>query len=650
AIDYTVASWQVLTDALALPETTNALVVAKTTEINDAISALVLKADITFYNTALSNAVQADYTASSWSTYQLVVTANTVTAENAQSEVTTAANAIISAQSSLVFAGKANLDTAKTLAGTKTATDYTVASWQVLTDALALPETTNALVVAKTTEITDAISALVVKADFTTYNIALSNVIQVDYTAGSWSTYQLVVAANIVTAENVQSEVTTAANAIISAQSSLVFAGKANLDTAKTLAGTKTAANFTTASWQVLTDALSLPETTNGQVVAKTTAINNGISALVTIIIPAPPTVPAPPMVPATPTSYTEIVPADVKIGDSDATAFTVSVLRTVETDGRKTDVVTYAEDNAKETVDKLREEGKDIARIVITDDKNEIAATTIKIPAASIRPLAENDISLEIDTENARISIPKETIQKADQESTEDLYFNLIPIRNVEDKEQVIARAKKEMLIQLTTDDSLVTIIGTPMAIETNMPQGEVEITLSLGNIVLPTTTKAREKFLNELAVYIEHSDGEKVIVRGEIVTDQNGELGIKFKVTKFSSFTVIQSDKLLQQSKKCDIVKVNLPSATVIIGNKLSLKVTYKTSNTRINLTVNEDATWALYSDADCKKEIANKNMKLIVGKNKAYIKVTAEDGISFKIYSVTITRNKKVVKNNK
>jgi len=98
--DYTEATWAVLEAALALPETTNAEVLAKTTAISDAIDALV-------------------------------------------------------------FAGQAALDAAVAESAELTAEDYTLATWVVLTDALALPETTNAEVVAKTTAINDAIAHLI---------------------------------------------------------------------------------------------------------------------------------------------------------------------------------------------------------------------------------------------------------------------------------------------------------------------------------------------------------------------------------------------------------------------------------------------------------------------------------------------------------
>ena len=107
---------------------------------------------------------QADYTAESWTVYADAITAAIAVEADAnavQSEVDAAIAPIGTAKAALVFAGQADLDIAEAAAAGLTQTDYSAASWAVLTDALALAETTNALVVAKTTAINNAIAALV---------------------------------------------------------------------------------------------------------------------------------------------------------------------------------------------------------------------------------------------------------------------------------------------------------------------------------------------------------------------------------------------------------------------------------------------------------------------------------------------------------
>lgn len=61
-----------------------------------------------------------------------------------------------------------------------------------------------------------------VKADLTAYYKALTAVEEADYTSASWAAYKKVVEANVVTAENSQSEVNAATAAILAAQADLV--------------------------------------------------------------------------------------------------------------------------------------------------------------------------------------------------------------------------------------------------------------------------------------------------------------------------------------------------------------------------------------------------------------------------------------------
>ena len=279
--NYTIVTWQLLQDALALPESTIAEMAAKADAINQAITNLVLKADLTAYNAALALVSESDYTEDSWNTYKAVVNANAVTAENTQTEVNTATANITAAQVSLVAKAKTNLDIAKGKADTLTENNYTIVTWELLQDALALPESTPAEMAAKADVINQAITNLVLKADLTAYNAALALVSKSDYTEESWSTYKAVVDDNLVTAEKTQTEVNTATANITAAQGSLVTKAKSNLDIAKGKADTLTEDNYTSVMWKALKDALALPESTTAEMAAKTDAINQAITNLV---------------------------------------------------------------------------------------------------------------------------------------------------------------------------------------------------------------------------------------------------------------------------------------------------------------------------------------------------------------------------------
>ncbi|SOC13154.1 Ig-like domain-containing protein [Ureibacillus xyleni] len=153
---------------------------------------------------------------------------------------------------------------------------------------------------------------------------------------------------------------------------------------------------------------------------------------------------------------------------------------------------------------------------------------------------MQEGDINLEIYTDNARIAIPKESIGQIKN----DLYFRVIPIKEEEKKNEVEDRAKQEETVRKVAGSVNINVVGRPMTIETNMPNQPVDIILPLKGVTIPTEAKEREEFFNKLGVYIEHSDGEKVFIKGEVVPYKNGELGLKFTISKFSTFTILNME----------------------------------------------------------------------------------------------------------
>ena len=100
-------------------------------------------------------------------------------------------------------------------------------------------------------------AAMVGPSDVSAYNATLAAVTESNYTTVSWSTYQGVVAANVVTTANSQTEVNTATSNITTAQGSLVTVladaqttAHSALTTALT---TYTETNYTSGDWTTLT-------------------------------------------------------------------------------------------------------------------------------------------------------------------------------------------------------------------------------------------------------------------------------------------------------------------------------------------------------------------------------------------------------------
>ncbi|OCA97438.1 Ig-like domain-containing protein [Clostridium beijerinckii] len=255
-------------------------------------------------------------------------------------------------------------------------------------------------------------------------------------------------------------------------------------------------------------------------------------------------------------TSSTEKITVKVTDGKSDTSISKTVIERTTASDGTKKDIVTYTPDKAKETVGALTSEGKDTARIVATDTDTNVSETKVNIPKETLTALSSGNVNLQIETGGAIVSLPKESVQGLAQSGqlNGDLYFRLVPIKDETKQTEINTTANQQATIKAVSGNNGVQVLGTPMTIETNMSQRAVDIVLPLKGITLPTDATERQAFLNDLGVFIEHSDGEKVLEKGQVVEYGDGIFGIKFTVNKFSDFTIVKLNKTNQTGWKLD------------------------------------------------------------------------------------------------
>ncbi|MFC9710678.1 DUF4073 domain-containing protein [Paenibacillus sp. NPDC056933] len=240
------------------------------------------------------------------------------------------------------------------------------------------------------------------------------------------------------------------------------------------------------------------------------------------------------------PTSKQEQIVVDVN-GANGTNLTKTPITRTTEANGTIKDLVKMSEAIAKESVEKAKQLNMNTARIVIPDAKDAVSETRIELPKAAVKQLNDGGLNLEISTENAVISVPTRSIAGFDQ----DLYFRVVPLKKESERKEVEERAKTERLIQQITPNSNVKVLARPVEIETNMQSHEVTLTLPLQGS-LPTDPAARQQALDNLAVYIEHSDGTRELIQGKLVKLSDSSEGIEFTVNKFSTFTLVVVDGL--------------------------------------------------------------------------------------------------------
>jgi len=230
----------------------------------------------------------------------------------------------------------------------------------------------------------------------------------------------------------------------------------------------------------------------------------------------------------STPSTNVEEIVVDVESGNGDVVSKT-TIKRAKNVDNTMNDDVTLTAASATETIRKLKEQGNDKARIIIPDEKDQVNQVQVSIPKNVLSLLQNGAVHLEIVTDNVRIEVPKTSLEMFN----ENLYFRLVPIKEYDKQLEIEEQAKRETVVQQLVEGRVVKLLGRPMTIETNMQSRPVKLTL-------PLPTDLTDEQLANLAIFIEHSDGTKEVVRGKVVEYQKG-IGLQFEVNKFSTFSIL-------------------------------------------------------------------------------------------------------------
>lgn len=242
----------------------------------------------------------------------------------------------------------------------------------------------------------------------------------------------------------------------------------------------------------------------------------------------------------------TEMIDVPVETGDigSATTVMQTTITRMTERSGRVRDVITMTSDRARETARRIAEAGQTTARIMIPDPEDKVSQVDVRILKEAIREFVDHNVNLEIYSENIRLRISQRSIDAMD----DDLFFRIIPLKEESQRQDVENRARSEQAVRAAANQDKVKVVSRPMTIETNMPHQPVTLVLPLRDVQLPANAAERAKWLQELMIFIEHSDGEKRLVKGKIVEYKDDGLGIEFEVNKFSTFTILHLEGIAE------------------------------------------------------------------------------------------------------
>jgi len=240
--------------------------------------------------------------------------------------------------------------------------------------------------------------------------------------------------------------------------------------------------------------------------------------------------------------SVTEQIRQARVVTGNDPNVITVDITRTISPSG-VIDTVVFTEEKANEILERSLKLGATEARIVIDQVPDEPATEIlVTIPAGSISKLIEAKVDLVIVTEGVEIALPAASI--AGMEHMDELYFRVVPIREESEQHEVKERVQSSPELQVLLQDQNYALLGAPITIETNYSNHLTKLTLPFTGIDLPEKAAELEAYVKGLSVFVEHSDGEKVVEQGTITYDDAGvPVGMQIEIDKFSTFTFVHT-----------------------------------------------------------------------------------------------------------
>ncbi|WP_226670445.1 cohesin domain-containing protein [Metabacillus litoralis] len=234
--------------------------------------------------------------------------------------------------------------------------------------------------------------------------------------------------------------------------------------------------------------------------------------------------------------SKTDVITVDIESKGNSVVSKT-PIERTTYSNGVIKDYITFSEDAVKETIDNLKKQDSDTAKIIVPDNDDNVTEIFFSIPVEGTKLLANSNINLEIIAKNFQITVPTSSLE----DLNEDLYFRFVPVKSNEEKQQIQSRAENEEIISTLIDNKSMTILGRPLEIHTNMKSKQVTITLPFENSLINSLLE-EDQSLDNLYIFIEHDDGTKEIIKGKKTAfNEKGFTGYEFQINKFSTFTPI-------------------------------------------------------------------------------------------------------------
>ncbi len=171
-------------------------------------------------------------------------------------------------------------------------------------------------------------------------------------------------------------------------------------------------------------------------------------------------------------------------------------------------------------------------------DEPGEIA---VEVPRQSVDLLSGNGNTLDVRTEYATVSIAATVLEQM-ADNYLDLFFRLIPVKDANQQAQISTDIANEEVVKTAAGNRDIVVVGSSLEIETNYRDYATKLFLPFAKNGITLPAENAGDFLTSLRVFVEHSDGEKVVKTGTVIYDGDTPIGLEIEIDKFSVFTIVQ------------------------------------------------------------------------------------------------------------
>ncbi|MGO4497308.1 X2-like carbohydrate binding domain-containing protein [Paenibacillus sp. 2RAB27] len=216
--------------------------------------------------------------------------------------------------------------------------------------------------------------------------------------------------------------------------------------------------------------------------------------------------------------------------GNTDTSA--LNIVRTTQADGSSKEAVKLSGDNTKKLIQKSQTSGAKSAVVSLPDDNDDVAVTNVAVGKDSLGLLSESGLGLDLDTANVKVQISNDLLKNL----KDDIYFNFVPVKSSDASKDLEKRANTATVVLSVAGDEKAALVGRPVDIVTNLQNHEV-------TLILPLPGDLIDADIQQIGVYIEHSDGTTEFKKGSVTTFEGGR-GIQFTTSKFSTYALLNVD----------------------------------------------------------------------------------------------------------